>query len=172
MVWDPSVRYGSVSHTLDLNGDQVDDLSLRVTWNYYGDQQANSTGVETFAGAATANGSIFPSTYSPRRLDEGSIIGPFGGLTLWGDGGAFATNYKGGGGFWGGSGYLGVRLPEAGGVLYGWVFLSADLYHVDVFSFAYETDVNTPIAAGAVPAPGTVIPGSVLASLALLRRRR
>ena len=48
--------------------------------------------------------------------------------------------------------------------------MNADSSHIDIFSFAYETTPDASIGAGVVPAPATLLVGSL--AFAGLRRRR
>lgn len=80
----------------------------------------------------------------------------------FGEGGSF--------GFWAGNGYLGISIPVAGGARYGWVGMFASTGLITIRDFAFETTVNTPIEAGAVPSP-TALSCMALAGLACHRRR-
>lgn len=74
--------------------------------------------------------------------------------------------------------YLGVRI-DAGGLPgvdlfnYGWIAIERHGAFLDVFAWGYETDVNVPIAAGAVPSPGPLgVLAFGVAAGALRRTRR
>ena len=77
------------------------------------------------------------------------------------------------------SGYIGIEMTLAGSTHYGWVHVNNQAPNGDALgiggyldAWAYETVPNTPIAAGAVPEPGT---SSLLLGAALftvLRRQR
>ncbi|GMV27583.1 MAG: hypothetical protein AMXMBFR58_36140 [Phycisphaerae bacterium] len=74
--------------------------------------------------------------------------------------------------------YLGVRFALGDQNHYGWIRLSTYIDEpndyamvMTVFEFAYETRADTPIPAGAVPAPGGLAALAVGAA-AMLRRQR
>jgi hypothetical protein len=166
---DWSVLHGDLYASLDANGDGVDDFSFHVFWSSVGGFIQESTSVATLGGSATVNG-LAGLTNGPRRLDDGYVIGP--GSATWGPGGTLRNPGEVTSGFWNGAGYLAFSLPVGGGVQYGWVSMYAVGDSISVFSLAYEDQVNTPIAAGAVPGPGS---GALLlgaSGAAGLRRRR
>ena len=72
--------------------------------------------------------------------------------------------------------YIGVRILLDGDYHYGWiggVFDEDDpRSQFSTFAWGYETDPMTPIAAGAVPAPGTLAALAFGAAAALGRRKR
>ena len=51
--------------------------------------------------------------------------------------------------------YLGVRMDIAGQDYFGWIAIERSGAFIDVFAWGYETDPNTPIAAG-IPSPGAL----------------
>lgn len=67
------------------------------------------------------------------------------------------------------AGYVGF-VSDGGN--YGWISVQWDGSFVTVDGYAYETEANTAIAAGAVPAPGAVGLLALAAGAAGLRRKR
>lgn len=65
--------------------------------------------------------------------------------------------------------YLGVRFDLGSGYHYGWIGVVRTGTLFETFAWGYETEVGVPIAAGAVPAPGTL---ALLAFGALAGRSR
>jgi hypothetical protein len=73
------------------------------------------------------------------------------------------------------AGYMGVRFSDVDGDHYGWIGVvphDLDPHVFDAFAWGYETEPMTPIAAGAVPAPGTLAALALGAAAALGRRKR
>ncbi len=74
------------------------------------------------------------------------------------------------------SGYLGFAFqnPAFGdeSVNYGWISVSWDGSFLAIDGFAYETDADTGIAAGAIPAPGAFGLFGLAAGAAGIRRKR
>lgn len=165
---DWNVIYGEVTAPLDADDDGAADFNLRVFWSRYGGWIQYGTSVATLQGAATLNAGLT----DPRRLADGSAIGPesftwSSGGQLRGYGGEVEV------GQWTGAGYLAFRLTEGADARYGWVSMYATGQTIRVFSLAYESEVNTPIAAGAVPGPGaSTLLACSLASAGLALRRR
>ncbi len=53
--------------------------------------------------------------------------------------------------------YLGVYFPVDDGTHYGWIgVVRQNTLELDAFAWGYETEAGVPIAAGAVPEPGTL----------------
>ncbi len=71
--------------------------------------------------------------------------------------------------------YLAVRFEAGDGMHYGWIGVTVteinDVHTLSAFAWGYETDPMTPIAAGAVPAPGTLA-ALAFGAVALRRRKR
>ena len=74
------------------------------------------------------------------------------------------------------SGYIGFGFADfgfnGGEVNYGWISVSWDGTFLSVDGYAYETDANTGITAGAIPAPGAIGLLSLAAGAAGIRRKR
>ena len=107
------------------------------------------------------------------RFSEGDEIGVPGPLKGWGD---FSTGSTGGnfnaqdGPV---SGYIGWGyLSEAGVQGFGWLSLTWDGSLLEIDGYAYETDYQTTIEAGAIPGPGALGLLSLAAGASGLRRKR
>lgn len=68
--------------------------------------------------------------------------------------------------------YVGVRLTIDSATHYGWIGVENHGGYIDVFAWGYETEANTAIRAGAVPAPGALGVLAFGAVGALSRRKR
>ena len=92
--------------------------------------------------------------FGSKRLDAGSAKGNF--TTLEGPQ----------------SGFVGFGYAQMGGTGYGWIALDWDGTFLTIDGYAYETDLNTGIEAGAVPGPGAVGLLGLAAGAAGMRRKR
>jgi hypothetical protein len=75
------------------------------------------------------------------------------------------------------SGYLGFTFENMGvngvpSLNYGWVSVSWDGTYLSIDGYAYETDADTGIVAGAIPAPGAIGLLGLAAGAAGIRRKR
>ena len=75
------------------------------------------------------------------------------------------------------SGYLGFTFESMGvngipSLNYGWVSVSWDGTYLSIDGYAYETDADTGIVAGAIPAPGAIGLLGLAAGAAGIRRKR
>ena len=185
----------------DLNGDGTMDF----TFNYRYPNTATGSGViwqanmNPFAGSQATNGLIsYAGPYLRYAFARtlGSNVGP---------GEAFSTvtqvtlgsRYRSGGvpSYYGGFAasnrtpgtiangavapgtlaYVGFRFNAVDGTHYGWIQLSVGAGSINFVSAAYQATPNTPIAAGAIPEPGTLgllALGAVGVVGAAIKRRR
>jgi hypothetical protein len=121
-----------------------------------------------------------PTSFLAPRLEFGAIIdGSRGFLSGAGSSNALADT---GATSWNNADpnntyYLGVRIIASGSDFnYGWIGLNYDSVknEITVTGFAFESDLNTPIAAGAIPEPGTkaLFFGLAVLAYAAARRRK
>ncbi|MCK6478338.1 MAG: hypothetical protein L6Q35_16075 [Phycisphaerales bacterium] len=138
----------------DINTDGVIDLSIQVQ---SGEGDASTAAVVMLNGAEgihdTPGASMHP-------FNAGELIAdPLDDTRFWTTSGSLDWKTVD---TWPDDGaYLGFRMPVAGGFQYGWMSVACTIPDIDsatvtVFGFAYETDVDTGIAAGMVPAPGSL----------------
>lgn len=153
-----------VATPYDLNQDGVHDIEF-----------FNVPGVATrfrmLNGTAVVAAS---SDFGPRSFPYGELIGP--GL-YWSSSsivGYFYLDGDDGKNIWGwndSGAYMGLRFAGPDGTQYGWLRLRSglDSAELTLLRFAYETDPDVAIPAGAVPAPAGL---AALAIGALARNRR
>ena len=75
------------------------------------------------------------------------------------------------------SGYVGFVFENMGvngipSLNYGWISVSWDGTYLNIDGYAYETDADTGIVAGAIPAPGAIGLLGLAAGAAGIRRKR
>ena len=109
------------------------------------------------------------------RFSEGDEIGGPGNgfLKGWGDfsSGSTGGNFNAADGPV--SGYIGWSyLSEAGVGGYGWLSVSWNGSLLEIDGYAYETELQTPIEAGAIPGPGAIGLLGLAAGASGLRRKR
>ena len=70
------------------------------------------------------------------------------------------------------SGYIGWGYTSDDGVGHGWLSVSWDGALLEIDGYAYETELYTPIVAGAIPGPGALGLLGLAAGASGLRRKR
>jgi hypothetical protein len=172
----PRPPFGSETAQIDLDGDGVNDFQFTYSWSSAGE----SGDLDTVTSLGALPGVVYrqqTGQFGADKLDAGFLIqpnldAPPIGFRAWSNGGALLTDFMNGYGWWGsGPAYLGVRIAAPGGARYGWIYMNVGS-GMDIYSVAYETDIDTPIAAGAIPAPGAGVILGCLAGGAGIRRRR
>jgi hypothetical protein len=128
----------------------------------------------------------FPDDIWVVPLSAGQGIGSDAASFSWFDNGLLASSIGGGiigepplsGGYFAGveSAYMGFDFQQGGQTYYGWISLGSPYVFGTggqgwIYSYAYETEPDTPIAAGAVPEPSTLALLS-LGGLAILALRQ
>ena len=106
------------------------------------------------------------------RFSDGDEIGVSGTLKPWGD---FSTVIGGNFNVQDGpvSGYIGWGYLSQGSVQgFGWLSLAWDGSLLEIDGYAYETDYQTTIEAGAIPGPGALGLLGLAAGASGLRRKR
>ena len=154
-------------------------------WIQFGGYQSN---VQVFAGGSGTSSSPGPDRIKlfvdegkskkgnvgpVSRFSQGDEIGVPGPIKAWGD---FSTGSTGGnfnaqdGPV---SGYIGWGYLSEGGVQgFGWLSLTWDGALLEIDGYAYETDYQTTIEAGAIPGPGAIGLLGLAAGASGLRRKR
>lgn len=120
-------------------------------------------GTNLSAGQTIGGASVFKTG---AQVTLGSIYGGAGGLFYGGFG--VGTANPGGAGAGAARGFAGFKFLIGGQTRYGWVDVRVTGGGFEFFGAAYE-DSGAPIAAGAVPAPGS-LGALALGAAALLRR--
>jgi len=146
---------------------------FEYTW-WQGDVELSIEGSQ-FAGSYFACAWVGPFHGPVDRMNAGDKIGAD---LLWlhtKDDGLLAGYY---GTWWGGrfvgeAGYIGVKFDLADGTHYGWIAFEGeeDASWGLVTGWAFEDTTDTPIEAGQVPEPATLMMLTVGAVLAMRRRR-
>jgi len=174
IIWSGTIEQqlgvGPVSYTypLDINDDGVDDF----IFNHYS-QQLFFDPIDGNAGIThqIADGNYYHDDYV--TLSAGILVGsnPEDLSHYWWGGEDMLVGYMWfyygldfKGSFVNTTGYLGLSFDIEGETHYGWLRLSHDLdapnggyLHLTVHDWAWETEPNTPIVAGAVPEPASVV---------------
>ena len=70
------------------------------------------------------------------------------------------------------SGFIGFGINSGNGIQFGWISVIWDGTLLTIDGYAYETEVQTAIEAGAIPAPGAMGLFSLAAGAAGMRRKR
>jgi hypothetical protein len=154
-------------------------------WIQFGGYQGN---VQVFAGGSGTSSSPGPNKIQlfvdqgkskkdivgpVSRFSEGDEIGVPGYLKGWADfsGGSTGGNFNAQDGPV--SGYIGWGyLSESGVQGFGWLSLAWDGSLLEIDGYAYETDYQTTIEAGAIPGPGALGLLGLAAGASGLRRKR
>ena len=148
--------------------------SFRVGWT---NADAEKPGLATNANVEIAgDASIFGIGAS--RFTDGQSIAA--GSATWTNGARYLDSPFGTGSGWQNGapidGYAGIRIVSGTDYNYGWAALSYNdaTNQLTITGFAFESAVNTPIEAGAVPEPAdsALLLACGAAGLALYRRRR
>ena len=126
----------------------------------YSDKSANTAFVQKLVpGAGIAVG----RAGYPARLGRSAVVGPsgkFGGGVLGGDCQkcSASTQYRG---YWrpNNTGFIGLTFQLDGATHYGWASVSTlkNLMEVQLNSFAYETQPNTPITTPGTPESSSLL---------------
>ena len=162
---------GEVFHDVDLNGDRIPELRMQGSG---GDFSAFTYITTRVAGIANTppdlSGSAHPFTL-------GSVISPIApDSRSWNAGiaGLLGCREIGCIGLWtlGGTNYVGVEFELETGTHYGWIAIEMQALFGGghLLSYAYESEPNTAIIAGAIPEPSTTL--LIGTGTALLWRRR
>lgn len=158
----------STWETIDIDGDSLPDM-----------QFSNSFELSDVWGLGV-NGIIAkPNGEAAQEIELGALIGPDSSFEhqfqLLLDGSTDGKNWH----EWSDTGaYLGFRLAVDDGFQYGWFLVGSvrndghTLSTLTLYEFAYETEPNVAIPAGAVPAPGSLALLALGAAAASRRRTR
>ncbi len=164
---------GEVFHNVDLNGDGLSELRMQGSG---GDFSAFTYTTTRVAGIAN----IPPdSSGFAHPFILGSIIGveaPASRSWFSGYGNLLGCREIGCIGLWtlGGTNYVGVEFQLDTGTHYGWlaIEMQAIFGGGHLLNYAYESEPNTPIVAGAIPEPSSLIFVGVATASLLSRRQR
>jgi len=167
---------GPLGHySIDLNHDGIVDFGLANTTNYNTDQQFWNLSARGVRGNSVAGTFVYRGfPVNAHAFSAGQEIGP--PTKFFGGNAKLASFYAGGGGYsahgnWVGATdrYLGVKFQIGGQTHYGWVRLNVRVLIRPVriiallTGYAYETDPDTPITAGATSTDAALNPDTSIA---------
>lgn len=165
----------------DVNGDGTLDFTFQNRYPNSGTQVNWQLNFDPVGAGNGVVGYVGPFVNYADALSLGTLIGPAS---------TFQTSYQVvlgsnyGGTLYGGfavqvppgtNAYAGFEFNAADGLHYGWLFLNVNAGIIDFTGAAYEGLAGVPIAAGAVPEPGTMAMlalGAVGVLGAVAKRRR
>lgn len=146
--------------------------------DFYGSPGAPWINID-FAGVDVSNGdALFPSIQNTDQVLNIPLATPIGPAGTYVTGPSASTTHLGSGaGQFVAStpGYIGFSMnPTGGGQQFGWIQVSLNDDNTGgvIHSYAYESTIAAPIAAGAIPEPGVAYALLVTAGLCLWRRKR
>jgi hypothetical protein len=150
-----TIVYGPVtlSNKLDLNGDGITDfiLSSDISGAWLTSQSGNFL--------ITGPGGLVPVSPGSIISSNGSSLDPIyqwsGGTATLGGQAVFDGEYFYSGNFSDTNAFIGLQFQFGGQTHYGWmeIYNYPNVASGQVLGWAYESDPNTPIEAGAVPEP-------------------
>ncbi|MEI7733615.1 MAG: PEP-CTERM sorting domain-containing protein [Verrucomicrobiota bacterium] len=159
---------------LDLNGDGGDDYLLICTLTAVYLQPLGNNNVATDGGYMVmpiGRGELVASSSPSYQWVNASMVA--GGTVVIGGSAIFDGEYFYSGKFSDTNAFIGFKFEIGGAMHYGWM----EVYNYpndasgQIFGWAYETDPNTPIIAGAVPEPSTWALLAIGATLVYWRRK-
>lgn len=169
-----TIGYGpvTISNNLDLNGDGITDfiLSSDISGAWLTSQSGNFLITGPGGLVLVSPGSIISS--------NGSSLDPIyqwsGGTATLGGQAVFDGEYFYSGNFSDTNAFIGLQFQFDGQTHYGWmeIYNYPNVASGQVLGWAYESDPNTPIAAGAVPEPSTWGLIMLGATLFFVKRKR
>lgn len=161
---EPDVLVQDTVLPLDLNKDFLVDFEI-VHGRPLGPPWSGgfSVGlVQGVNGEVVGSSYVYPGTAGTftwryaHKLDSGDPIGPGADFQTHGGLGSFSTVNSSIWGEWPGEGegFAGVQFAISGNTHYGWIrMIVDDFMRPTVMGYAFETEKDTPIPAGAVPEP-------------------
>lgn len=169
-----SLNFGNINLAGGTYDSSTSGNSFRVGWNS-ADPEKPSVGTVTNVQIA-GDGSIF--AFGASRFTDGQSINA--GSATWSAAARYLDSPFGADSGWQTgspiSGYAGLRIATGPDFNYGWAALSFNdtTNQLTITGFAFESALNTPISAGAIPEPAdsVLLLACGAAGLALYRRRR
>ncbi len=176
----PGSPSSPIQEDFDVNGDGTVDLTLDVTLRALPREFTFWAGGQSSGGVITITNieiGQFGVASLPKDFEIGSNLGDAAmEFTLFSTQNPLpivTTNSIPEGPFYQNPGYLGFQFEAADGVHFGYIYLEevqslSAIYH----GFAYESEPNTPILAGAIPEPSSVLLVFLASGLLVGRRLR